>query len=232
MTGRLCLVTSCNACRFCLSQPEEKTMTTDYKQPQTVSTDALATLGTIIDETCGRDAIHLAVENVEAGEWLSAGQHVSLKDGVASAHGKLVGIVDPFLKQTVRPGERFWLVVYPRQITSLRHVWEHPDFPASADQWQPGEVKVDPTAAPVVTRKDYSKQWMTNWAKKHMGSDYYGEGHLSDEDALANALDAGHNYSVGPYESAREYINNEWWDHWETLTGEEGNRGEYFSCAC
>ena len=40
------------------------------KQTHTVATDALATLGTIIDETAGRDAIHLAVEPAVAVEKL------------------------------------------------------------------------------------------------------------------------------------------------------------------
>lgn len=97
-------------------------------------TDALATLGTIIDNTAARDAIHLAVEPVIAGENLHPGDHIFLRDGKAyGAIGeKLLGIVDPFLTVPVAKGERFWLIVYPRQITSLRHVWEHPSFPGEA----------------------------------------------------------------------------------------------------
>lgn len=96
-----------------------------------VSTDALDTLGSIIGEDCKRDAIHLAVEPVTAAHLLMPGYHVGiLPNGEASTDAdKLLGIVDPFLKNNVMPGERFWLIVYPRQITSLRHVWEHPDFP-------------------------------------------------------------------------------------------------------
>ena len=97
-----------------------------------ISTDALETLGTIIDTTAGRDAIHLAVEPVIAGEKLYAGQHIGLLNGIASTKIiKKIGIVDPFLNGFVPEGEMFWLVVYPRQITSLRHVWSHPDFPES-----------------------------------------------------------------------------------------------------
>lgn len=79
----------------------------------------------------GRDAIHLAVEPVVASERLPARQDIYLlPDGrAAKAHdGNGLGIVDPFLKQSVKTGEKFWLVVYPRQITSLRHVWSHPAF--------------------------------------------------------------------------------------------------------
>lgn len=99
-------------------------------------TDALATLGTIINAGEKRDAIHLAVEPVIAGEDLFPGEHIGLVDGNAFRHNgdsldskiKLLGIVDPFLDMPVAKGERFWLIVYPRQITSLRHVWAHPDF--------------------------------------------------------------------------------------------------------
>lgn len=101
----------------------------------TVSTDALETLGTIIDERAGRDAIHVAVEPVVAATVLRPGQHVGLYAGMAHGKGSIVtetiGIVDPFLQRPVNPGERFWLLVYPRQITSLRHVWEHPKFPVA-----------------------------------------------------------------------------------------------------
>jgi hypothetical protein len=102
---------------------------------RTVSTDALETLGMVHYKPEFRDAIHLAVEPVTAGEELKPGQHIGLRDNAAySANGihiKLIGIVDPFLPKPVAKGEKFWLVVYPRQISSLRHVWEHPDFPPS-----------------------------------------------------------------------------------------------------
>jgi hypothetical protein len=101
---------------------------------RSVTTDALATLGMLIGEGEKRDAIHLAVEPVVCGaRILHAGEHVKLVDGKAQKcpPGKGVGIVDPFMETEVIKGERFWLVVYPRQITSLRHVWDHPAFPAS-----------------------------------------------------------------------------------------------------
>lgn len=103
---------------------------------RTVTTDALETLGMIHFKSEGRDAIHLAVEPVTAGEFLKPGQHICIVDGVARAGWTKgvcpTGIVDPFLPEDVQEGQRFWLVVYPRMITSLRHVWEHPSFPQEA----------------------------------------------------------------------------------------------------
>lgn len=201
----------------------------------TVTTDALATLGTIIDPTSGRDAIHLAVEPVEAGEKLYPGQHVSLKDGIAMGSGKLIGIVDPFLPGAVHMGQMFWLVVYPRQITSLRHVWEHPAFPPSGLDALPADASSAPVnlapAAPL-SDKTKSEAWMRMWAVRNMGTDYYGDGMLSEGAAYDTAIEAGHRQHVGPYESAADNINDEWWDHWETITGEKGARGSYFSCSC
>ncbi len=95
---------------------------------RSVATDALETLGKIIDESAGRDAIHLAVEPVVAARKLHPGDHVGFVDGGVGPCDNPVGIVDPFLEWNVKKGERFWLVVYPRQITSLRHVWTHPAF--------------------------------------------------------------------------------------------------------
>lgn len=107
-------------------------------EKRSVSTDALETLGMIHTRKEHRDAIHLAVEPVEAGELLDPGQRVYLRDGKAfkttwDGLGNEIqhppGIVDPFLQIQVQPGERFWLVLNPRTITSLRHVWSHPLFP-------------------------------------------------------------------------------------------------------
>ena len=192
---------------------------------RSVHTDALATLGTIIDDTQARDAIHLAVEPVIAAHNMDPGAHVGLMDdGRASEIAeKHVGIVDPFLTDGVCAGDRFWLVVYPRQITSLRHVWEHPDFPAS------GET----SAVVAAPSKTDSETWMRAWAMQHMSYDYYGDrGQFSEDEAYENAIQAGHNTHVGPYEDARDHINSEWWFHWESITGQQGDRDSYFSCAC
>lgn len=107
----------------------------------TPSTDALETLGNVIMPSEKRDAIHLAVDPAFSTEYLNPGDHVRIigKSQVARcAVGAGHGIVDPFLKRSINPGEWFWLVVYPREITSLRHVWSHPAFEDEPTKNQPG----------------------------------------------------------------------------------------------
>lgn len=180
-------------------------------------------LGQIIITEQQRDAIHVAVAPVVAGQPLCGGDHVGLDEkGEAVRSRDSIGVVDPFLREPVKTGQRFWLFLYPGTITSLRHDWSHPAFPAVV-------ILASGTKAD-------SEQWMKKWAKEHMGYDYYKEDErdLTEEEAMKKAIDAGHNMSVGPYESARDYIDNEWWNHWEIITGCKGERepGSYFSCSC
>lgn len=101
------------------------------------ATDALETLGMIHFKDEARDAIHLAVEPVTASMELKVGQRIGIHDGVAWPAGYQIGgitipyhgIVDPFLPRGPLTGEEFWFVMAPRMVQSLRHVWEHPDFP-------------------------------------------------------------------------------------------------------
>lgn len=204
-------------------------MTADKRS---VHTDALETLGTVIGDAEKRDAIHLAVEPIEAGTRLSPGEHMCILNGKAytGTRGKPVGIVDPFLASNPEAGDRFWLVVYPRRITSLRHVWEHPDFPATVDLLQSETPQVEASTP----ARSESEVWMRAWAAEHMSADYYGDcdSKRSEDDAYVSAIRAGEDNHIGPYENARDHIDSLWWDHWENITGKRGNREDYFSCAC
>jgi hypothetical protein len=182
-------------------------------EKRSVHTDALATLGTIIDETAGRDAIHLAVHPVKAQVRLYPGENV----GVDGSKNDPVGIVDPFLRGCVEPGEMFWLVIYPRKITSLRHVWQHPAFPDEGER----------ETAERVTRKltGYSEEWLRNFASTNDVPSY---------DQMMEALaDSTKSPCFGNDGNAK--IPAEFWDHYETVTGKtvpQSERGGGFRCAC
>ncbi len=123
---------------------------------RSVATDALAVLGTILhDANQKRDAIHLAVEPVIASCYLKPGQTITVRNGKAYPikRGEELGIVDPFLGEDVRQGERFLFIMNPRMVHSLRHVWTHPAFPDEVG-----------TPAQSVDRKPESEAWLRAYA--------------------------------------------------------------------
>jgi hypothetical protein len=73
-----------------------------------------------------RDAVHIAIVPVIAGEKLFPGQDVGIEEGRAVRCRNPIGIIDPFLKRSVQRNEPCWLLIYPGTITSLRHDWTHP----------------------------------------------------------------------------------------------------------
>jgi hypothetical protein len=195
---------------------------------RSVSTDALATLGTIIDETAGRDAIHLAVEPVVAAHKLIPGQDVGLDEhGEASVLAeKTLGIVDPFLTTNVEKGQMFWLIVYPRQITSLRHVWSHPDFSDNPK---------------TIGEKVTSEKWVRDWIERTDDAPTYedlislaktGCGIEQDED-YGNRWQMDSDYLLSRGRDACGVIEPALWDHLEVITGAKiTERPGYFSCSC
>lgn len=85
------------------------------------------TLGQLITTPQQRDAIHIAVAPVIAAEAMEPGQHIQLNhEGKACSGKEPIGIVDPLLRTDVMPGEQFWLWLYPKTVTNLRHDWSHP----------------------------------------------------------------------------------------------------------
>lgn len=215
-----------------------------------VHTDALETLGMIIDETAKRDAIHLAVEPVIAKQPLAPGQHVTVDGRACNEWSDLaVGIVDPFLNENVNRGERFWLVVYPRQITSLRHVWEHPKFPFSETKITEEEIEKTNSDKPVNLAIEKSKIWIkeliNGWLEEIEDRSHGGEYYWTDKKLLTYDNIMTHaDYWVTSKElyPERIYLGNfdtsvppEFWYHYEIVRGKkvkEDKKDNFFSCVC
>ena len=90
--------------------------------------ETLAKIGKVLDGTEGRDAVHVAVLPAIAGTMLRPGSHVGLdtEGKVMPGAEPLLGIVDPYLRRPVMPGQWCYGFLYPQTITSLRHEWTHP----------------------------------------------------------------------------------------------------------
>lgn len=117
------------------------------------------TLGKLVEGNPGRDAIHLAVVPMVAGEDLQPGSHVRIENekAVETINDDGIGIVDPFLRDRVTEGQTFWLCLYPKTITSLRHVWEHPAIKS--------EGALSPTTPS--NEVEASRRWLELYVRAH-----------------------------------------------------------------
>jgi hypothetical protein len=209
---------------------------------RSVATDALDTLGTApIPDGSGRDAIHLAVEPVIAAERLEPGQDIGIMaDGRAGTLVvNLVGIVDPFLKEAVEEGEKFWLIVYPREINSLRHVWTHPAF----DDEPISESDRERSRRVVERLTGESERWLRDFCDNSDCPSYEqlmeairngGESVVQvDDDDYYTGIRIEGEYLHVSGSDAHGSIPPEFWDHVENITGmKQKNRPSYFSCSC
>lgn len=128
-------------------------------------------LGQIITSHQEKDATHIALAPVVAAQSLKPAQRVCL-----ASNGKAilsfdatdyVGIVDPFLRKTVNPGQKFWLWLEPGSITSLKHVWDHPAFEAAEKSAAQNNL-------------NDSIEWLKDYAIRHVYNDDYSEGKNRD----------------------------------------------------
>lgn len=176
-------------------------------------------VGVLLKGAEGRDAIHIAIAPVTAGEALKPGDRCVLQgaDTVVRTHAEGIGIVDPFLGDAVRPGERFYLWLNPYTITSLRHEWVHPSFP------QPE------------TARSGSERWLRDLAER-LDVTY-----RTLLDGAARAIESRRSgsqwpeYLVGSTGMEGEQTPPDFWQHYEIVTGEtveEDVRENFFSCAC
>ena len=168
-------------------------------------------IGKIINGQQNRDAVHMAIAPVVAGEWLKPGQRVGLCNEAAVLTGvEHIGIVDPFLTGEVEEGARFWLFLFPGSITSLRHNWTHPAFPDS-------EPLVGLEAA-----KDWLRSFALNVADVTYEDLIEGTAQFLDPDFHAPTR-WGSGFEVP----------SEFWIYYQVVTGKKfAVKPEFFHCSC
>ncbi len=178
------------------------------------------TLGQLLEyDFYRRDAVHIAIVPVVAGCQLRPGQGIGFRNNgnteIVIGVPNPIGIVDPFYKGGfIEEGQRFWMLLLPNTITSLRHEWTHPAFKEET-------LPVKDTS--------YAQQRMERFAK------YI---HSTVEDVLETLAEGVKNGDVYVGDDTTQEKYNEHaddlWDDYEVLTSKHvSNRREiYFSCAC
>jgi hypothetical protein len=182
-------------------------------------------LGQIITTPQQPDAIHIAVAPVVAAVRLQPGQHIGFVsvDTVGPTREN-IGIVDPYLTQAVKPGERFWMFLYPYTITSLRHEWSHPAMPTppTTERRQPARASRYPGGSD---------------DDRRIVQDFADEVGLSFDAVMDGAIDhldnGGYLTDGGRWEG--QGVPDRFWDAFEHITGRRVGRGDrysFFSCSC
>ena len=186
--------------------------------------DKIPRLGNLITDHQEKDAIHIAVAPVIAGMTLEPGSRIGfMGDGNSYTVGtdtRIIGIVDPFLTDNVRKGQKFYMFLLPNTITSLRHEWTHPDFEAEDElaKFEPTFLKLKGFPA--------EEKWIAEFAQS-IGTNY------------TELMEAAERYQTsGQYFSKGDtfdgcYITAGFWEKYETITSENVNdRGTFLSCSC
>lgn len=166
-----------------------------------------------------RDAVHVAIAPIEAAEVLNPGQRVGIDGQKISATAEPhIGIVDPFLRHAVQPGELCWLVLFPNTITSLRHEWVHP---ALGLQEPMDDLRVAAERVANACGKTYDA--LMDDARQFQGS--LRHSHWPD-----HIMDNSERY--------KDVGEEDWltfWKHFERVTGEKPN-ADYlwapYTCSC
>jgi hypothetical protein len=208
--------------------------------------EIVPTLGRLLEGTVGRDAIHIAIAPVVAGEELWPGQHIGFANAgehhtVIGAAGmvRALGIVDPYLRQRVFLGDRFYMFLYPQTITGLRHEWTHPAFPQEPTPAERAEadarmiaalpdIRVEgaPRSTPL---RSHAEQWLHEFANE-WGFDF----RTMIADASAGRPLITHETDIHSWaETGKE---QEFWSMLQIYTGQvftsEHREETYFSCSC
>lgn len=165
-----------------------------------------------------RDSIHIAILPGIAGEDLNPGDHVSLQNGRFFKHGHRIGIVDPFSQYNYwETNNNVLVMLYPRTVTNLRHVWEHPLIPNEESNAERTPLRSEDEA------------WLRAFSETH---------NVTFENLIRQAEESRGLFEDTEWwviygEDAHGAIPNEFWDRLERYLGRTfPHRPSYFSCSC
>lgn len=190
--------------------------------------ETLEMIGKLAPGYAARDAVHFAVIPVEAGQELQRGDRTMLDvDGRALKALQWeapIGVVDPFLPTDVQKGQRFWLFLNPCTITSLRHVWTHPEFKDESS------VQTAMTSI-ALSKKEEARLWLTDFIAQMNG-----EPLETLIEAVQSAINSREEYVCFgvDFDEYGMKMDDRFWEMWTAYTGQpRPNRPpEYFRCAC
>lgn len=181
-------------------------------------------LGHLLPHDRARDAVHIAVIPVVAGEALQPGDRVvivppgrGVKRRVEHRH-EWVGLVDPYLGAYVREGQRFWCFMRPGTVTAMHHNWHHDAFPLSV--------------ASDEGTKLMSEGWLRNFAERYQ----VGYMNLVEQATAGDSKYPGITVGTDDVHEMSDGEKSLFWHHLAVVTGRmysaeyQGNM--YWSCAC
>lgn len=183
-------------------------------------------LSKLAPEGSQRDAIHVAVVPLIAGENLHRSDDIKLSFCKNKAYRcereckEAIGIVSPFLEDyTVKAGDRFWAMLYQNTVTGMRHHWSHPSFDTPA---------ANVVSSSEVWLREFADKWHFDYdqlikeASRKSSNDY-------DRYIVADGIDLHSRDELG-----EDYYT--FWTHLEVLTGKKFDQDHRedmgWSCSC
>lgn len=179
-------------------------------------------LGEKLSGDVPRDAIHIAIAPVTAGQILKPGEHVGfLSDGRVGKTRVTIGVIDPFLTSLVNVGDQVYILLNPYTITSLRHQWTHPAFDNNYKSVV--ESKSIPSGA-LKTSANYIRR-----EAGKLGLSYEQLIEITTDWVLTGEV------FCGGEDFMDAWVDEEFFHHFSIVTGmevPEDRRHSFFRCAC
>jgi hypothetical protein len=202
--------------------------------------DVLKMLGIKQPKACPeiRDAVHVACIVLDVVCQVYPGQHAGVTNNcIDPLVSKKIGIVDPFLKEIVYPGEKCFLFLYPGTVTSLVHHWGHPDFKSETPSQaliDSMRIEIDKLKNELVKAKERSL--LTKEEAEKFLREVAAEGYVVDYDKMLKDLEQYGSYTEEGGANLQDRYNyndrtDKIWDAVFVLTGVR-HTGAPFSCSC